>query len=246
MSGATNGYHEDLAYIHDAGHTAFASEAAPGLLEMLRESGVSDGLVVDLACGNGVWAAELLSAGYAALGIDISPAMLRLARKRAPGARFVQGSLFETALPPCAAVTCVGEGLNYCFGERNGRRALESLFVRVHSALQPGGLFVFDVLEPDQTPRRMSPKYHSAGADWAVLREAEEDKRRRILTRHITTFRRTGKLYRRGEEVHRLQLYERRDMATRLRRHGFTVRILPGYGAFRLGRGHAVLAARKH
>lgn len=125
-------------------------------------------------------------------------------------------------------------------------RALESLFRRIHTALQPGGLFVFDVLEPGQIPGPMSPKYHSAGADWAVLRDAEEDKKRNILTRRITTFRQAGKLYRRDQEIHRLQLYERRMLAARLREQGFAVKILRGYGTFRLGGGHAVLAARKH
>ena len=52
-------YREDLAYIHDVGHADFALRAAPGILEMLRENDVPDGLVVDLGFGSGLWAWEL-------------------------------------------------------------------------------------------------------------------------------------------------------------------------------------------
>src|SRR5918993_1826076 len=47
----TDWYREDLAYIHDVGHADFALESAPGILEILDQGGIMDGLVVDLGCG---------------------------------------------------------------------------------------------------------------------------------------------------------------------------------------------------
>ena len=99
--------------MHDSGHGDFARDAAPGLLALLHAAGVRDGLVADLGCGSGVWAAALLDAGYDVLGIDQSEALLEIARRRAPAARFVHGSLYETALPPCAAVTSISECVTY-------------------------------------------------------------------------------------------------------------------------------------
>ena len=58
------------------------------MLTLLRRHGVPNGLVVDLGCGSGRFAAALGEAGYQVLGVDLSPAMIRLAKKRAPGARF--------------------------------------------------------------------------------------------------------------------------------------------------------------
>ena len=52
-------YGEDLAYIHDVGFGDFALGAAPGMLEILRRSGIRGALVVDLGCGSGLWAREL-------------------------------------------------------------------------------------------------------------------------------------------------------------------------------------------
>src|SRR5918994_2239977 len=77
-------YGEDIAYIHDVGHAEFALGAAPGIMEILDSNGIHDGLVVDLGCGSGLWARELVDAGYKVLGIDISEAMIELSRNRVP------------------------------------------------------------------------------------------------------------------------------------------------------------------
>jgi SAM-dependent methyltransferase len=86
-----------------------AKKAAPGLLRILRRSGINGGLVIDLGCGSGRWARELNRHGYAALGVDQSPAFIRLARTVAPQSRFVCMSLLRVKLPACDAVTSIGE-----------------------------------------------------------------------------------------------------------------------------------------
>ena len=195
----TDFYREDLAYIHDVGHADFALRSAPGILEILGENGVPDGLVVDLGCGSGLWARELLRAGYRVLGIDISEAMVELARQKAPGAEFRVGSLFEAEIPPCDAVTAISEVLNYLFDPENEGRGLERVFGRVHDALRPGGVFVFDVLGPGQVPPGTTSRGWSVGEDWAVLNEREEDAERGTMERRIVSFRKVGELYRRDE-----------------------------------------------
>src|SRR5215203_6590114 len=115
----TRWYREDIAYIHDVGHAEFALESAPGILEILDRNGIRDGLVVDLGCGSGLWARELLDAGYRVFGIDISWAMIELSRKKVPEAEFRVESLFEVEIPRCRAVTAVSEVLNYLFDPEN-------------------------------------------------------------------------------------------------------------------------------
>src|SRR5829696_7869814 len=159
----TEWYKEDLAYIHDVGHADFALESAPGILEILDQSRIPEGLVVDLGCGSGLWARELVDAGYRVLGIDISEAMIGLYRRRVPEAEFRVGSLFDADIPPCAAVTAVSEVLNYLFDEENKPRGLARLFRRVYDALAPGGVFVFDVLGPGQVRRGPRQKGFSGG-----------------------------------------------------------------------------------
>jgi SAM-dependent methyltransferase len=226
-------YAEDLAYIHDAGFSDFVRSATPGLLRILRRSGIESGGVVELGCGGGRLALALSRAGYDVLGVDISPSMIKLARERAPRARFRTGSLLRVKLPPCNHIISIGECVNYLFDRKNGKREVWRLFQRVHDALRPGGIFIFDVAEPgrvlNETPRRA----FFEGKDWAILLEVKGDRKRNLLTRRITSFRQVGKLYRRSEEVHRLRLYDESELVAELRRVGFDVRIIRGYGQFR-------------
>src|SRR4051794_26163775 len=106
-----NPYHEDLAHIHDAGFGAPARGASGVLLGALNKAGITSGLVADLACGSGILSEAVSAAGFDVLGIDLSPAMLDIARRRAPKGRFVTGSLLSAELPPCVAVAIVGEGV---------------------------------------------------------------------------------------------------------------------------------------
>ena len=183
-----NAYGSDLAYIHDVGFGHFARSAAPGLLKLIRQGRKVRGLVVDLGCGSGIWARELCSAGYDVLGIDISDAMITLARKRAPKAEFRRASFLTAEIPPCAAVTAMGECFSYLFDASNTKRGLSSLFRRVHEVLQPGGLLIFDVAAPGRVPGPGPQRSYREGDDWVVLVAAQED--HKLLTRRITIFRR--------------------------------------------------------
>jgi len=233
------GYQRDLAYIHDAGFGDYARKSAPGLLAILRQAGIRNGVVVDLGCGSGIWATELFRHGYDVLGIDSSTAMIELARKQAPAARFISASFLKARLPACDAATAIGEVFNYTFDKRNSRGGLAQLFRRVHQALRLGGVFIFDVAEPGRALRRA----YAEGKDWAILFSAEAS--RDLLVRRMTTFRRVGKLYRRSEETHRLRLYRSSDVAADLRAAGFTVRVLRAYGRMPLPSGNAAFVATK-
>jgi SAM-dependent methyltransferase len=241
----TRAYRDDLAYIHDTGFDFAVRAATPVLLERMRQNGLVHGLVVDLGCGSGIWAQDLVAAGYDVLGIDISAAMIALCRQRVPQGRFRLQSLLDAAIPACVAVTALGEGFNYLFDAGNTDAALSALLRRIYSALQPGGLLAFDVAVPGRVPGSGSQRSYKEGNDWAVLVSTEEDRARRRLTRHITSFRKVGKLYRRDHEVHELRLLVASELARELRDLGFRVRMHHAYGDLRLPRGWVGFLARK-
>lgn len=222
-------YDTDLAYVHDVGFGSFARQSAPGLLRILRQHKIESGLVLDIGCGTGIWAEQLVRAGYDAVGIDLSPAMLKLARSRAPQARFVRASFLDAKLPPCDAVTAMGEVLCYALDRRNTRAHLRTMLRRIHTALRPGGVLIFDVAEPGRGSD-LPAKMYWEGEDWAMLREAIEDTKRRTLTREMTIFRGVGRAYRRTQESHVLNLYRREDVQRELERIGFAVTPLSVYG----------------
>ena len=142
-------YGPDLAATHDEGYTSFVLKAAPNVLAILKKNGVHRGRVVDLGCGSGQWPEKFVGAGYDAWGIDVSAAMIRLARRRVSGATFVRGSFVETTLPACEAVTAIGEPINYL----DSRGSFVRVFRNVFKALSPGGLFIFDLYEPASSGR---------------------------------------------------------------------------------------------
>src|SRR5262249_4464567 len=127
----------------------------------------------------------------------------------------------------------------------NTTRALAKLFRRIHDALVPGGLLLFDVAAPGRVPGPGPQRLWREGEDWAVLVEIEENKAKRLLTRRITSFRKVGALYRRDREVHRQRLFERAELTQQLRDAGFRVRTLAGYGSLRFARGLVGFLARK-
>jgi SAM-dependent methyltransferase len=238
-------YREDLAYIHDAGYGAVARAGAAVLLEALRGRGPGSGLVIDLGCGSGILSERVAAAGYDVLGIDLSADLLALARKRVPGGRFVQGSLWAAELPPCVAVAAVGEVVNYLSDGDGAGQGPRKLFRRVHAALALRGPFLMDLAGPGRVPGAGRSRHWAEGVDWAVLVSAEEDRKLRLLTRQITSFRKVGEGYRRDHEVHRQRLYPSAAAAALLRAAGFRVRVLRGYGEFRFPRGVAGFLARR-
>ncbi len=239
----TDAYQRDLAYVHDVGFGDFAGQVGGYVLELLESSEIRDGTVVDLGCGSGIWARTLVEAGYSVRGVDISAEMIRMARRRVPEGDFEVGSFRDCDLGPCRAVTAMGEPLAYLFDPGNTKRALFSVFRKVYRALVPGGLFVFDLREPGTAPEG-SYELFREGEDWAILCRVEEDGRGR-LTRHLTTFRRSGKTYRRETEVHRLRLYRASEIVAELRRIGFKARVVRAFGDLKLAGSHAGFVARR-
>jgi hypothetical protein len=136
-------------------------------------------------------------------------------------------------------VLAVGEVLNYT------TRSLDPVFGRVYRARRPSGLFVLDLAGPGRVSGHVPLRSWAEGADWAILVETEEDPRRRLLTRRMTTFRRTDRRWRRGRETHRQRLHPPSEIAARLRRVGFRVRLRRGYVGERFAPGHYVVVASK-
>lgn len=237
------GYSEDLAYVHHVGFEGFAERAAPWILAGLRRAGVRHGTVVDLGCGSGAFAARAAAAGHRVVGIDVSPAMLAIARRHAPRATFRRGSFTDAALPRCDAVVALGEVLGYRFDPRAGRPALRRVCRRVFEALAPGGMFVFDLAGPDRATVDGARARTVAGDDWVVyVRRTETGDR---LVREIATFRRAGRGWRCTEETHTLTLHRPDRVLDELAAAGFVAAQVAGFGRERFGPGLAGFVALK-
>jgi SAM-dependent methyltransferase len=97
--------------------------------------------VLELGCGTGAILAGLGS-GFSLTGIDLSRAMLEVARRRCPSARLVEGDITSFDLGESFDVAiCVYDTLNHVTDFALWR----AVFANVAAHLVEGGLFIFDL-----------------------------------------------------------------------------------------------------
>jgi SAM-dependent methyltransferase len=101
--------------------------------ELVR--GTGGGPVADLGCGPGRVTAHLNSLGVAAFGIDLSPAMIAVARGRYPGFRFDEGSMTALDLADRAVAGIVA----WYSVIHTPPESLPMIFAEFHRVLTPGG-----------------------------------------------------------------------------------------------------------
>jgi SAM-dependent methyltransferase len=139
--------HLDHAYVGDYdAKTQLDLEAA---LELLRRHGLDGGAtLVDLGCGTGLLAAAAEAEAGRVVGVDPSPAMLEVARRRSDAVEWVEAGFltYEHAGDPPQLV--------------HSRHALHHLpdfwkgvaLTRIHDLLAPGGALVLRDLVYDFEP----------------------------------------------------------------------------------------------
>ena len=175
--------------------------------------------VLDLCCGTGLLAGELVARGYRVVGVDAAAAMLDLARERL-GPDVV---LSRMTLPDLAvdghfdAAVCTMDGLNYLTPEE-----LRLTLVAVADHLRPGGWLVFDL----QTDAMMSftlanPTVagRSAGNDFVITSVVDSGTRSCDTTIELTRPR-DGDPF---SEQHRQYFHVDADVRTCLENAGFAV-----------------------
>lgn len=221
-------YRAALARIHDDGFGFIATDAAKLLVAGLRQNGFRSGRVVELACGGGISSRVIADAGFDVSGFDLSPQMIELARERVPEAEFAVESIYDVDIPPCVAVTAVGEAFNYRFDARAGFTAMCGVFESAHAAIEPGGILLFDVAQPGRALPRLEHTVYE-GPGWQVAQETIEDPARGLLERRITA--RTGaRLENEDTEIHSLALFDHEAVFAALREAGFDPATLAAYG----------------
>ena len=233
-------YSADLAFIH---HTAFSAASRPmarEIVRLLRRRGIESGLVVEIGCGSGRMARELLRGGYDLVGFDVSPAMIRLARQTAPEGTFRAVSVAKARIPRCRAVLACGEVVTYVPG---GLPELRRFFERAYAALRPGGVLVFDFLHTAK-----GRTYHTktfGGDGWTMAVRADYSARASTLTRRIVVLRRAGTRWRRSMETHRVRVYDPKTIARVLQRIGFSVELSRSIGRHAAMKGDTIAVAVK-
>lgn len=187
------------------------------------------GLVIDLGCGSGLTARRLIDAGYEVIGVDISQEMVELARSNTPEATFVVDSLFSFEIPPCVAVTAIGESINYAIDDSTTRQDVDGFAQRVFDVLLPGGLAMLDAAGPGRIGPGIRNDARFEGDGWALFVRTEGSDDGLSMTRDTMLFRQESDVWRRTDERHRLDLFSPESVTEQLLVAGFDVVVMSGY-----------------
>ena len=237
-------YSHDLSLIHDQGFGDIAVNAAHFVASTIKKQSVQKRLIVDLGCGSGIMAKELVKKGFLVYGIDISKEMISIAKKKVPQARFKVASYLNEEIPNCNAITAIGEVFNYLFDKKVDLKILTKFFQKCYQSLTEDGVLIFDIMEFSENINHNS-KGFKAEKDWIVLSENIVDQKKKILQRVITSFVKHGKNYKRTDEIHKVILYDQSQIIKNLKKVGFKVKVQNGYGKLLLRPGCKVYVCSK-
>lgn len=178
---------------------------------------------VDLACGTGSMALLLAREGLSVLGVDQSEEMLTRAADKAAQMEnppyFVRQRMERLRLPnPVDLVVCCLDGVNYV----TDPAALRECFARVWQALNPGGMFIFDI--NSEAKLRGLDGQIFLDEDDAVfcLWRAAFDPQTRICSYGMDVFQKQGRLWSRDREEHLEYAYRVEELCQWLQEAGFT------------------------
>lgn len=217
--------------------------------EILNREGVYPRTAVDLACGTGSVTAILARMGIPVIGVDLSEEMLTAAIQKtqdiSPRPNFICQNLRELYLPRGVDLAvCALDSLDYITDPLDCEEAI----ARVYKALNPGGIFIFDVNTPEKLRAMDGQVFLDEDDDVYCVWRGEFDEETNICSYGMDLFQREGKVWHRSFEEHREYAYTQEQLTRYLRKAGFSrIRVYGDrtFGAPAPGEQRIYFSARK-
>ncbi len=191
--------------------------------EILDREGLSPRTAADLACGTGSVSLLLAERGLRVTGVDMSEEMLTVASQKAQGMTnapmFVCQPLQELRLPRGVDMAvCALDSLDYITDPADCAEAIR----RVYKALNPGGIFLFDVNTPEKLRAMDGQVFLDEDDDVYCVWRGEFEKETNICSYGMDLFQRRGESWERAFEEHREYAYSQTQLMGYLKDAGFT------------------------
>jgi len=191
--------------------------------EILKREGLTARTAVDLACGTGSVTVLLAEKGLQTIGVDLSEEMLTVAQQKAweleNPPRFICQPLQELYLPRGVDLAvCALDSLDYITDPADCEEAIR----RVYKALNPGGIFIFDVNTPEKLRAMDGQMFIDEDDDVYCVWRGEFDEQSNICSYGMDLFQRRGEVWERSFEEHREYAYSQEQLVGYLKNAGFT------------------------
>lgn len=191
--------------------------------QILAREGLNPRTAVDLACGTGSVARLLTEKGMRVIGVDLSEEMLTVARQKSekddPAPWFICQPLQELHLyRGVDLAVCALDSLNYITNPNDCAQAIR----RIYRALNPGGIFIFDVNTPEKLRAMDDQIFLDEDDDVYCVWRGEFDQQTNICSYGMDLFQRRGDLWERSFEEHLEYAYTRKELVGFLKAAGFT------------------------
>ncbi len=190
---------------------------------ILRSEGLQPRTAVDLACGTGSVALLLANRGLQVTAVDISEEMLTSAQQKTADLSapplFVRQDLAMLHLPKGVDLAvCALDSLDYILEPERCQMAIS----RVFKALNPGGIFIFDVNTPQKLRAMDGQVFLDEDEDVYCVWRGAFDEQTNICSYGMDLFQRRGECWSRFFEEHREYAYSQEQLTGFLKNAGFT------------------------
>ncbi len=191
--------------------------------EILERERLTPRTAVDLACGTGSVALLLARKGLKVTAVDLSEEMLTVAQQKAQELenqpRFICQPLQELKLfRGVDLAVCALDSLDYITNPEDCKEAIR----RIYKALNPGGIFIFDVNTPEKLRAMDGQVILDEDDDVYCVWRGEFDEETNICSYGMDLFQRRGDVWERSFEEHREYAYSQEQLVGYLKAAGFT------------------------
>ncbi len=220
-----------LAPVYDAiGYADYARRMTPKLMDYAQRIDWLGRRIVVLGCGTGGSIEYLSQYPYNVTGVDQSPEMLEVARRKldTPGVslKWVQQDIRESGNQIATADLVLA--LNV-INDLNSLRDLEAVFANTRRILEAGKLFIFDMMTVQGLAEHGLGRFemvHDDSAQLTVFAKHDFDYERQTLTTNTIVFQRNTNGWERKDARGILRSFPVQAVATLLQRNGFQIRAI--------------------
>ncbi len=224
------GDYATLAPIYDiVGMADYTSAITPKLMDYAQRMDWLGRRIVVLGCGTGGAIEYLSQYPYTITGIDSTPEMLEVARRKMdiPGLsiKWLQLDMRDTGnqIMACDMVMALN-----VMNELNSLRDLETVFATAQRILEDGKLFIFDMMTVQGLSAAATSEQlmYDDGNSVTVFSSKEYEFERQMQTINYIIFRQLDGTWKRTEAKRVLRAFPVQAVASLLQRNNFTIRTI--------------------